>query len=59
MREIYTSAAKLVFLSMAIGVNVALFAGFITSEQYLPFVAMAFTFYFSNKGDATKDYAGK
>lgn len=57
--NILSSASKLVFIIMALGVNTALFTGFITSEQYLPLAAMAFTFYFSNKGDSNKDYLGK
>lgn len=44
---------------MAIGVNVALFLGYITGEQYMVLASMAFTFYFSNKGDAKKEFAGK
>ena len=46
---------------MAVGVNVALFTGYVTSEQYLPLAAMAFTFYFANKGETTSNspYLGK
>lgn len=59
MEKIYTSASKLVFISMAIGVNVALFTGKITGEQYLILASMAFTFYFSHKGNESNDYLGK
>lgn len=63
MRSVFeallTSASKIVFILMAVGVNVALFTGYITSEQYIPLVAMAFTFYFSHKGDSNQPYAGK
>ena len=57
--ELFQSASKIVFLLMALGVNVALFLGYITGEQYMVLASMAFTFYFSNKGDAKKEFAGK
>lgn len=59
MEKIYTSAAKLVFILMAVGVNLALFTGKITGEQYLVLAGMAFTFYFSNKGNEGDNYLGK
>jgi hypothetical protein len=59
MEKIYSSASKIVFIMMAAGINVALFTGYITSEQYIPIAAMAFTFYFSNKGEANVEYLGK
>ena len=36
---------------MAVGVHVALFMNKITGEQYIILASMAFTFYFSNKGE--------
>lgn len=65
MTNLLTSASKIVFLMMAIGIHAALFTGHITGEQYLVLASMAFTFYFSNKGDtpaagsASAPYAGK
>lgn len=59
MNTLFTSASKIVFLMMAVGVHAALFTGKITGEQYLVLASMAFTFYFSNKGDANEPYAGK
>lgn len=53
MPNILNSASRIVFILMAVGVNMALFTSFITSEQYIPLVAMAFTYYFSNKGVST------
>jgi hypothetical protein len=60
---ILNSASKLVFVLMAVGVNAALFTGFITGEQYMVLASMAFTFYFSNKGSNQAEdfssFAGK
>lgn len=46
---------------MAVGVNIALFVGKITGEQYMMLSGMAFTFYFANKGESggSIPYAGK
>lgn len=59
MNTIFSSASKIVFLMMALGVHAALFTGKITGEQYMVLAGMAFTFYFSNKGEASEPYAGK
>jgi len=62
--EILKSASKIVFVMMAVGVHAALFTGRITGDQYMILASMAFTFYFSNKGetkpaDSGQAYAGK
>ncbi len=44
---------------MAIATVAALFGGKISGEQFLVLAGMAFSFYFSNKGDASQPYAGK
>lgn len=56
-----SSASKLVFLMMAVGVHAALFTGKISGEQYMVLAGMAFTFYFANKNDNPKNlpYNGK
>lgn len=63
MNNIISSASKIVFITMAAGVNAALFTGHITGEQYMVLASMAFTFYFSNKGENQVEdfvkYAGK
>lgn len=59
MENILKSASKLAFLAMVVGVNVALFTKNITSEQYIPLAAMAFTFYFSHKGTEDTNFLGK
>ncbi len=44
---------------MAIATVAALFWGKISGEQFLVLAGMAFSFYFSNKGEASQPYAGK
>ena len=57
--EILKSASKTVFVLMAIATVAALFLGKISGEQFLVLAGMAFSFYFSNKGDASQPFAGK
>jgi arginine exporter protein ArgO len=59
MKHIISSASKIVFIMMALGVHAALFSSKITGEQYMVLAGMAFTFYFANKGEASEPYAGK
>lgn len=58
MSNILASASKIVFIMMAVGVHAALFTGNISGEQYIVLASMAFTFYFSNKGDTAQVVAG-
>lgn len=57
--EILKSASKVVFVLMALATIGALFLGKISGDQFLLLAGMAFSFYFSNKGDATQPFAGK
>lgn len=57
--EILKSASKVVFVLMAIATIGALFIGKISGDQFLLLAGMAFSFYFSNKGDTTQPFAGK
>lgn len=59
MEQLLTSASKIVFIMMAVGVHAALFTNKISGEQYLVLASMAFTFYFANKGETGALYAGK
>ena len=56
--KILESASKIVFILMAVGVNVAMFIGKIDAEQYMMLAGMAFTFYFANKGDGNAQVGG-
>ena len=57
--EILKSASKVVFVLMALATIGALFLGKISGDQFLLLAGMAFSFYFSNKGDTTQPVAGK
>lgn len=59
MNNILTSASKLVFVLMALAVVIGLFIGKIEAKDFMMLASMAFAFYFSNKGETSKDYAGK
>ena len=49
MKNIISSASKIVFILMAVAACVALFVGKISGEQFMVLVSMAFSFYFANK----------
>lgn len=57
--SILESASKIVFILMAIGVIGLTYLGKVDPKDFLTLAAMAFTFYFSNKGEPTKEFAGK
>jgi len=57
--EVLKSASKIVFILMALATVGALFIGKISGDQFLLLAGMAFSFYFSNKGDSTQPFAGK
>lgn len=59
MNKIFSSASKLVFILMALASVAATFLKVITGEQFLLLASMAFSFYFSNKGDNSQQFAGK
>jgi hypothetical protein len=56
---ILKSASKLVLLLVASAMIVGLFVGKISEETFKTAMLMVFTFYFANKGDSSKPYAGK
>lgn len=57
--EILKSASKIVFVLMTLATIGALFTDKVTGEQFLLLAGMAFSFYFSNKGDNTQPFGGK
>lgn len=57
--EVLKSASKIVFILMALATIGALFDGKISGDQFLLLAGMAFSFYFSNKGDTGQPFAGK
>ena len=57
--EILKSASKLVFLLMALAVTVLTFIKIIDPKDFMILASMAFSFYFSSKGDTNKPFSGK
>lgn len=53
------SAAKIVFIFMAVAVAILTFMGKVDPKDFVGLALMAFAFYFSNKGEPTAPYAGK
>ena len=61
---ILKSASKIVFILLALTACIAFIRGRLPVDQFMILAMAAFTFYFSNKGDAKKtdsdtDYLGK
>lgn len=59
MSNIIKSASKIVFILMTLAVIVFTYQSKVDPKDFIMLIAMAFTFYFANKGDANADYAGK
>lgn len=57
--KILKSASKIVFLALALTACVGFSIGKLESADFMVLASMAFGFYFSYKGDNTKEYAGK
>ena len=59
MTDLLTSAAKIVFILMAVFAGIGFFLGMLSEANFMLLTGMAFSFYFTNKGDATTKYLGK
>lgn len=59
MENIIKSASKIVFILMALAAVVGFFIGILSENNFMILAGAAFTFYFSNKGEASQLYAGK
>ena len=57
--KILQSASKIVFILLALATCIAFLNGKLESKDFMVLTGMAFTFYFSNKGDKANDYIGK
>lgn len=56
---ILSSASKIVFILMAVAVVMLTFFGKVDAKDFMMLAAMAFSFYFANKGETGATYAGK
>ncbi len=61
MVNILSSASKIVFILLAVSACAGFFLGKLEAKDFMVLAGMAFTFYFSNKGEASGKlpYAGK
>lgn len=59
MNNILGSASKIVFILMAIAVVGLTSFGIVEPKDFMMLAAMAFSFYFANKGEVDEPYAGK
>lgn len=59
MTELFKSASKIVFILLALTACVGFVLKLLPVDQFMLLATGAFAFYFSNKGDTTKDFAGK
>lgn len=57
--EILKSASKIVFILLALTACIGFFWGKLDPKDFMVLAGMAFTFYFSNKGNTDEPYAGK
>lgn len=57
--NILESASKIVFIAMAFAVIGMTAFGIIDPKDFMMLAAMAFSFYFANKGEPNQPYAGK
>ena len=57
--KILQSASKIVFILLALTSCAGFFLGKLESKDFMVLAGMAFTFYFSAKGDQTVPFAGK
>lgn len=59
MKNIISSASKIVFILMAVASCVAFFLGKLDQNNFMILSGAAFAFYFSNKGEGNQPFAGK
>ena len=59
MSKIFESASKIVFILLAVSACAGFFLGKLESKDFMVLAGMAFTFYFSSKGESTQPFAGK
>lgn len=59
MGEITRSASKIVFILLTVTACVGFILRILPVDQFMLLAVAASSFYFSNKGEPTKDYAGK
>ena len=59
MKNITSSASKIVCILMALATIAGMFMGKIDAKDFIVLASMAFSFYFANKGESSQPFAGK
>lgn len=59
MNNILGSASKIVFIALTLTACAGFLLGKLPVDQFMLLAIAASSFYFSNKGDSTKEFAGK
>ncbi len=59
MKEIYTSASKIVFIALTATACAGFLMKLLPVDQFMLLAIAASSFYFSNKGETGAAYAGK
>lgn len=59
MKDLLSSAAKIVFIMLTATACIAFLGGKLASSDFMMLAGLAFSFYFSNKGDSNSAYLGK
>lgn len=59
MSNILGSASKIVFILFALTSCAAFLLGQLEAKDFMLLATMPFVFYFAQKGDTTKEFAGK
>jgi hypothetical protein len=57
--KILESASKIVFILLTLGLIMLTAAKMVEAKDFIMLCGMAFTFYFSNKGNEQNGYLGK
>lgn len=57
--SMFRSASKIVFLALTVTACYAFVVGKLEPKDFMLLAGLAYSFYFSNKGDPNQRYAGK
>lgn len=59
MKQIFSSASKIVFLGLTLSACIGFFTGRLDPKDFMVLTSMAFSFYFANKGTQGDNFLGK
>lgn len=59
LKNILSSASKIVFILLSASACAGFFLRILEPQDFMTLAAMAFSFYFANKGTPSEEYLGK